>query len=713
MKKKNTDRGNRLFPEFPEARAANDASRRAFLRALTAGAAALTVSACGGSAGTGGGSSGSRGPGGQPASSTPPGSTITPPPPVASSFQVTSAIGGTNVPFTIGYGFRKGDVPNGTSLTVDNGTAQVVVKRRWNDGSVKHAVVSGHVDLSAGVPLAMEVVPGSGSGFPALTSSHIEAAAPSASVQCGGIGTVSLGTLLSTPFRTWVSGPEMVECHYRAPVGSDPSLRVWFHVRLYRSGRLWVRAICENGYIDASSGNKSYVPSVIIGGTTVYNNNGASLTHHAHTRWDAEGWIGGDPQVTPQHNAAQLISTGLVPNYWKRNPSAATLNNLYQNYAPMQRGGWTQDQSGPGFHNDIGLLPLWDALYCTSGDARAHRSVIANARALNSYGIVWRDSADNLPTRPSGRPTWSVDGNHQGGGNGWSTGPLNWDMAHHGSGGYLAYLTTGDYYFLETMQHQASLCYLCNDENDGIGTARIFAGQTRAMAWSLRTVGQLAAIGPEGDSVTSDYTALLANNMAYWNSRRQSAGQNQLGVLYSYELATGGYGAGVLSPWQQNFVVQTQGHLSEIEPLADMTALDAVRDYYYRWPVGMLGGSGTSNYCYTRAGNYTLKVANTQTGNTADYYDSWGTVYEQTFNSQNSSCGTSLQGTSGGDPAEASTGYWGNLLPAIAQAVDHGATDALTAWNRLAAASNFSVVANSGFDNVPIWGIVPRGFGGT
>ncbi|HEX9810862.1 MAG TPA: hypothetical protein VGA88_02080 [Burkholderiales bacterium] len=638
---------------------------------------------------------------------------VAPPPPLTASFQLTSATGGSEVPFTIGYAFRKGDVPNGTSLSLDAGTAQVIVKRRWNDNSAKHVVISGHAPLSAGVALAIEVVSGAGSATPALTSADIQAAAPGASVQCGSIGTVSLASLLGSPFRTWISGPEMVECHYRAQVGSDASLRVWFHVRLYRGGRVWVRAICENGFIDTSNANKSYVPTVTIGGAVVYNNGGSSLTHHAHTRWDLEGWIGGDPQVTPKHNVAQLIATRLVPNYWKRNPGASTLNGLYQTYAPMQRGGWTQDQSGPGFHNDIGLLPLWDALYCASGDARAYRSVIANARALNSYGIVWRDSADNLPTRPSGRPTWSVDGNHQGGSNGWSTGPLNWDMAHHGSGGYVAYLISGDYYFLETMQHQASLCYLCNDENDGVGTARIFAGQTRAMAWSLRTVGQLAAIGPAGDGVTGDYAALLANNMTYWDGQSQRSGQNLLGVLYSYELATGGYGPGVLSPWQQNFVTQTQGHLSDLEPLASMSALNSVRNYYDRWPVGMLGGNGVSNYCYTQAGNYTLKVANSQTGDTANYYDSWGTVYEQTIGSQNLSCGTSLQGSSGGDPAEASTGYWGNLMPAIAQAVDHGATDAAAAWARLTSASNWNVVANSGFDNVPIWGIVPRGFGGT
>lgn len=637
------------------------------------------------------------------------------PPPLTASFRLTSTAGGTDLPFTIGYAFQKGAFPSPQTLTVDQGTAQVLVKRRWNDNSVKHAVISGHVTLVANVAQDLQVVfPDSGSGFPTLTSTDIQTAAPSASVACGAIGTVTLGSLLAAaPFRTWVSGPEMVECHYRAPVGADETLVVWFHVRLYRGGRIWIRAICENGYVNVTTGNKAYVPTVTISGTTVYTNGGASLTHYAHTRWDAEGWIGGDPQIAPKHNVAQLIATRLVPNYWKRSPSAGALNGLGQVYSPMTRGGWTQDQSNTGFQNQIGIVPLWDALYCTSADPRAYRSVVANARSLNSYGIVWRDSADNLPTRPSARTTWTVGGNNGGGSNGVNAGPLIWDLAHHGSGGYLAYLVTGDYYHLETMQHQASTCYLCNDQSRGSGTARILTGQSRAMAWSLRTVGQLAAIGPSGDSVTNDYVALLANNMTHWDAERQRAGQNLLGILYSYELGQPAYDPGHTATWQQNFAVQTLGHLSESEALTGMTALNLVRDYYYRWPVGLLGDNGAANFCYTQAGSYTIKVASGPTGDVANCFDSWGEVFQNTFGVANGTCGTTLQGGSGGDPAAASGGYWGNLMPAIAYAVDHGATDAAAAFARLTGASNWNAVENSGFNDIPIWGIVPRGFGGT
>jgi len=643
---------------------------------------------------------------------------VPPPPPLTASFQLTTAVGGADLPYTIGYAFAKGTLPAATALAVDQGTAQIVVKRQWNDGSIKHVVVSGHVSIpAAGGTQAIQISAGTPTGGTALTSADIVSAAPTASVQCGAIGTVTLSSLLgAAPFRTWVSGPEMVECHYRGPVGSDASLVAWFHVRLYRTGKLWIRAFCENGYVDKARATKTYVPTVTIGGATVYSP-GTNLTHYANTRWDIEGWVRGDPQITPKHNVAQLISTRLVPNYWKRNPSAAALNGLGQVYTPMSRVGWTQDESDTGFQNAIGLLPLWDALYCSSTDPRAFRAAMASARSLGSYAIVWRDSSDNLPTRPSARPNYTVGGNNGGGADGLAAGPNNWDLAHHGSGGYLAYLVTGDYYHLETMQHQASMCYLCNDQGHGAGTSRKLTGQSRAMAWSLRTVGQLAAIGPT-DSVTSDYAALLASNMAFWRTKLpdQFTSQNPLGILYSYEVAQPAYDPGHTATWQQNFHVQTLGFLSEIEPLADLTALRLIRDYYYRWPVGLLGADGGANFCFTQASAYTIKVASgvlPSAENMSPCFTSWGAVYQNTFLAANGTCGTVLQGSSGGDPLNANVGYYGNLMPAIAYAVDRGAPDAAEAWARPSGASNWSSVENSGFGDIPMWGVVPKGFGGT
>src|SRR5262252_249814 len=96
------------------------------------------------------------------------------PPPLTASFQLTSVGGGTALPYTIGYAFQKGTFAGSTALTVDQGTAQIMVKRLWNDGSIKHAVVSGHVTLSGGVAQPIQISAGTPSGGAALTSTDIK-----------------------------------------------------------------------------------------------------------------------------------------------------------------------------------------------------------------------------------------------------------------------------------------------------------------------------------------------------------------------------------------------------------------------------------------------------------------------------------------------------------------------------------------------------------
>jgi hypothetical protein len=291
----------------------------------------------------------------------------------------------------------------------------------------------------------------------------------------------------------------MVEAHYRGQVGSDPTLVAWFHVRLYKGGKLWIRATGENSYLDVTPQTKSYVPAVSIGGTQVWNNSGAALTHYANTRWTQEGWIGGDPQIAPQIDTAYLKSTRLVPNYTAATADTAALNALYQTYAPNQRGNWTQTMGDTGYQDQIGLLPLWDALYVASGgDQRAWKSVVANAKALNSYPISWNDSVTKLPVKPSDRPGWGLDGSGGSGSTSRAAGSLSWEIAHHGSGGYLAYLITGDYFHLETMEGQSATAYLAAGSTDwtaspsgpNLGTSRYFNGQTRGYAWAMRTLSQ-------------------------------------------------------------------------------------------------------------------------------------------------------------------------------------------------------------------------------
>lgn len=665
-------------------------------------------------------------------------------------------------PFCIGHAFRKGDVPAGSYVITDLAQSAVVPLRTWNDGSLKHAAIIGRAPLTANVArqvnLSVTTTAPAGTN---LTAADIAAAGPTASVQCGALGTVSLASLLATPARTFLSTPEMVECHYTAAVGSDASLYVWFHVRLFADGRLWVRAIVGNGYLEQASAShsaevrKDYVPIVIIGGATVWDNGGATYKHYAKTRWDITGWIGGDPQVTPRHDTGYLNRTKLIPNFWKNNPSQATIDawaaptitvNVSGNYAfdavttytPGENMAYTPPMGQSGFQDMIGLLPTWEALYCTSGaQATMYRVVLDHARAINSFAIAYVDQASRNPVKLSSYATWSAEGAGGAGGSTMSsmrqdgTDTLTWEAAHTPSFGYLAYLLTADYYYLETLQFGATMHYLVTTSGAGSGVNRDLGGQVRARGWGYRTLAQAAAIYPSSlSALYGDTASWLANLMTARKAKyvTNPAASAWLGYedAYSNRLDTGVAPDGQLclqvAPWEYHFVAQAMGMAYDIEPVGTtaMADLATFRDYAQSAPVWILGGTGSTEFNFGYASSYVVNIRADIASSTWAPPDhthliptDGGQIYSDTFATTATPLtnpGTNtLMGDSGGAPTGAK-GYWGNLLPALAYAVDHGKAGALAGWNRLKGASNWSSqdVTADYANNSPQWGVVPR-----
>lgn len=650
----------------------------------------------------------------------------------------TTATTGT-YPFTIGMGFAEGEA---TTVTTDLTNAQVKVKRLWNDGTVKHAIISGRAFLTQNVARTIALSQGIQTEGTALTSSDIQAAAPSATVQCGAFGTVDLSTLLASPVRTWISGSEMVECHYRSDVGGGTLLSVWFHVRLYADGRKWIRAIVENGYLDdgagavAANADRSYVPTITIGGVVVYNNSGAALSHYKNTRYSAEGWgIGSDPQITPAHDVAYLRDSKLAPNYFWRNPSETTLNSLTQTYTQMSNGPLQSGMSAPGDYPGIGILPQWNACYLVTGDPRPYRATLVGSSCLNSYGIVWRDATTKLPLKPSSFPNWAPDGPGQNGSASVTMGPLEWEMNHLPGEAYIAYLLTGDYWHYETLLFNAVTCWLCCGSTTsgvtsrGDGTSRVIAAQVRGTAWGFRSVAMLASIFPTGDDVASEYQTLVENNINYWKAIADT-NPNGLGYVYEYNssntICVGAgdlyTGTGHTQPWMHNFMIMGFGFTYFLKPVSDMTNFTSLMDFLYKGIVGLLGDS--SGYCYTYASAYTIKAApRDQDLDVSNFYPDWATVFTQTYGA--SSCGTTMldvgnneEGNSvppvppsSGDPSIPSVNRWDEILPAIALAYDHGATGAVASWNRIVSSTNWATFRDrtDGLDQQPQWGFFPRG----
>jgi hypothetical protein len=665
------------------------------------------------------------------------------------TLSLSSPITQGSAAFAVGQGFKKGDIPAGQYLTTDQLNVSCIPLAKWNDGSLKHARIVGSVSLTANVPLALNLSSTTSSPVGSqLTSANITAANPSASVQCGSLGTVTLSSLLGHEIRTVASTPQMVECHYRAQIPGT-LLSVWFYVSLWANGAVKVRAAVENGYLDDGAGNTAanadiaYIPTITIGGTVVYNNGGASLTHCKNTRWFASGWIGSDPQVTPSHNTTYLRSTKLVPNYALSTATSGQLDALTQTYTPMSTGGIPAAMAAPGDNPTIALLPKWDAAYVGTGDARAYRAVIAASNALNSFPIVWRDFTTKDVIKPNSFATWSLYGPSQSNSRGPDAGTngAGWEINHHPGIGYTAYLLTGDYWHYETLLLQLSMLWVCrgimsiNDPAHGSGTGRVLAHEVRGGSWSIRTMSITCGIMPEtqkaAGQVGAEYRELLTNNMIYWKSLVDQPGMNQLGFLYEYssDNTLRAYGDGRNAPWMHFWWVQAQGFGSDLEPLPDMTVYNAVRNYSYKSIVGILGAV-SSGYAFDCASTYGTKISDGISTDPTTWYSDWATVYINTFSIANNGGGAASiphnntllnvgnlndstdqtvpsPGGSGG-PTEAYYGRWGYLLPAIAYAVDHNAPGAAQSWARVSGASNYSDLTSSFNNQSSQWGIFPR-----
>ncbi|XVJ68965.1 MAG: hypothetical protein HEQ39_04370 [Rhizobacter sp.] len=521
--------------------------RRAFLRRAAAALTSISAVGCGGGSGDASASAntppaaGSPAPAGGAGTATPVAATPAPAPaPIgAMQFSLVSPLTNTLTPFTLGFAFRAGDVASGqTVISPDVPRLQVVAKNRWPDGSLKFAVVSGLASMSANAPLTVRLSPvASAGGASALTLAELKATGITAAVTASAFGEASWAAAdWDAPFKQWVSGPEMSSWLYRKPIGSDAHLVAWLEVRLYAGGAVEVLPWIENGYLMVPGPtSKAATYGFTLGGTSRFNA-AIDLPNHCRTPLvsgaSTSFWLGADPQVTPKHDTGYLQSTALVPSYRaKVAPDAARVLGLPSTYTPLQQGNMPTGMGGAGYHGSIGLLPEWDVLYLTTTSARAYNGLIFNAYSAGRYGIHFRDEKTQRPLRFSSYPNLVVGGGSKINDNGASTTnsftpastgtpPATWAFTHHPSVGFMAYLVTGRWYFMEELQFAATLHFLKTTDwrrKFTQGVMETQANTTRGIAWIIRTLAQVACITPDDDTPLRDeFLASLQANID-WN----------------------------------------------------------------------------------------------------------------------------------------------------------------------------------------------------
>lgn len=679
-------------------------------------------------------------------------------PGILPTFGVTSALGGSNLPFAFGHAFKQGAVPAGSYVNSDLADWQAVPTTYWPDGSLRHAIIAGRATCSAAVlkSIALSVSATNRSGT-ALTETDLAAAMPTVTLAAGG-DSFTLNSLIGTAarHRTVCTGPVMSNWIYRRPIAGSTTLVAWFDVRLYKGGAVEIFPWIENGYLTVANpvaDTRSY--TLTIGGVTKFSATNLRICHHTRIplidnsaasfkHWSY--WVGTDPQIEPRHDPAYLQATKLVPHYgWA--PGSADLDALLKSYVPNSTFGMTSFQTSGGDNAAIigHSRSYSDPMYVITGDARAYRSMLAHALSGGSWHVHARAEASsaqgaagtpNEPIKFSVYPTASY--NQAGDQNPWinmdGDGVVNaprgnmWGWgSHQPSFGYLAWLCTGRWWHLDEMIFWAGFDYLlCTPTNrqNASGVQKSNSGDTnaeRGAAWTLRALAQALACVPSTHPLFADLKAAWEANMAWYHGAVVAgtvdggAYVNNLGSFPKYgtvKQPVFGYYAGYsdIGAYMQMMLTCSIAYASDLGLPVSATAasqLVAVRNNAYKMPVGMAGAGDPSEWDYRWFGPYAVIDAVQGGAYMADWNASFDAMKAATGASPS---GTALQrpGTTQAwsDPTYLSS-YFGQHLAALAYAVDHGFAGAPNAWNRVVAASNYASFT-SGFSSQPQYGITPR-----
>jgi hypothetical protein len=506
-------------------------------------------------------------------------------------------------PVTFSVFFRPGEIAKDKRIAVTAGgrelPSQVDVKRSFDDGSAKHAIVSLVLPAldAAGLGLGYVAAPSvaAGPGDSAGMAQKLLAGDFDATVTLtfpdGKSVTASARQMLEAAgdrAKTWLRGPVAIEWLLMGPPvdrdgAADPDMAVQFLVRYYpETGHTRVSAVVEKCSDQGSDGGVIYDVAIRRGKArpeTVFEQKG--VRHCDLMRWRKVFWIGSEPPtVNPRMDVEAMIAAGVVPPYdtalkvpekaiadyyarWLKVPKGINCNGLYRASMPDTGG-----------HDDRGLLPRWVAMYLLSMDPRLREAVIGADEMSGNAGIHGRTSKSGRIETQDARPRlWLVDDRA---GN-WGT--ERWrglwdkgreiqkpppprstekiksvftpDTAHVPALGYGAYLATGDLFFLEETYFWASYALLAY--NPGYRQSIFNDGQMRGKAWGLRLGLMAAIVAPDADPEKEYFTRLVAKTYEHHRKFMESPQSHPLGIA----IAPRGDGKGDvhIPPWQHDFNV--------------------------------------------------------------------------------------------------------------------------------------------------------------
>ncbi len=659
------------------------------------------------------------------------------------------------VPVTFGQPFRAGDVPRGhTIVAYASGKelpTQANIKARNPDGSARHAILTvllPTLDSQASENVNLRSVPDTAvARSKALTIEDVLHTKFDAGVQFqigGEPWHLDARVLLQRALQDgsckpygrecnqWLSGPLVSEWVVGGPLLDEqgkphPHLAVYFAVRAYGPvpvSRVRVDVIVENDWAyTPDPHNETYDAAIDVGGKTVYEVK--DLDHYRQARWHRALWWGAPDPVYAQLSSRYLQYSRAVPRYEDLHPSESLLRSVRQSCAPMQSCDQTPYMANTGAQAAIGPLARWSSVYVIDPTYRAYRWMLANSDALGAYGIHYRDELTDQPVSVEAHPCMTLIGpaevarcpvpphkndifprcKDQ------CRTPLYPDESHHPEPAYVAYLVTGDWYYLEELEFWADwVVFHQNPAYRGYTKGLIEDTQVRGQAWGLRTLGYAAYILPDNDPLKSYLNGVVENNIRWYN--KIYTDNPKVSILH---ILTNGYA--VVYPnhgrprtgiaiWQQSFFDWAVGNLADL----GFPGANKLRNWFSVFQINLMT---SPEFCWILASAYQLQIRDSEK---SSYYGSLRQVYTNTFpqfqnvpcNSERMAALLSIHGyrynknVMIGYPYSP-TGFVANFQIGLSAAADSNVPKARRAWQILAQRKVQPNYADS-----PQFAIIPR-----
>ena len=479
--------------------------------------------------------------------------------PLATS-ETLATVGLTSGWATFGQALPKGAAFE--ALQIGSLPTQTDIKTRWDDGSIRFAVLTADVPQAASYAIAPV--------FSSVGSVELGQLTAEVRFTTGLLDQPSVTAAIpsaASPDSLWLGGSEAIEGRWSV-VPTDANgqplsgLRVLFDQRTYRGGARRLEVTIENSddtadnqlrnlavQIWADADHNGLLDELLFDRQDLAMGSGTRFVQRFH--WDLNS-----SAVTP--DLEPVFASGALPRYASGVTdvidSAFDENGqLRSEFDLLGPGDLNPYMGSGGGRSDIGPYTGWTARYLAHQRPQQADYLLRLGDLAGSWPIHLREPTDGHLVSLTERPNFWFDdrGEDHMRSAQWGGSPLSPDNAHVPGGlSLVPYLLTGDRYYADELAFWANYAVLSTwtgnspidaasrsggDAAAGFGRGILATNQVRGFAWALRNISDAAAYLPDSDAMQTSFRRIVTENLSWLdNWAKTKAGPLKMAWLPGY-----------------------------------------------------------------------------------------------------------------------------------------------------------------------------------